>query len=435
MFESLKNKKLLILGCTINECNIVNAAKEMNVYTIVTDNHSDWSDSPAKYIADEAWDVSWSDIEKLTDLCKANHVDGVLAGYSEFKTNCAIQLSHRIGTPFYIEDEEQLKITRDKLLFKAECRKYGVPVAKDYYVTAEMKQEDIDAIEYPVIVKPADNAGSRGIKACYSKENIVDCLQYALSFSESNRVVVEELLQGQFVSLNYTIAERKVTLSAALEKYARMNGAGFGALPDAFLYPSKCLPILYQNYNENIMNLFKGMGLKNGAVGIQGFIKPNGDMVFFEMGYRIGGGNSFFYTDCINHVNNLKMLISYSLTGDMHSEELEKEDAYFKGKYACTLSLLSKDGVIGSMTEDESIQKHPNVIYTCFYHKLGTEIVTDGSQFPITYRCYMVGDSMDEIRDTVKYVQDNVKVCNQSGENMLYPAFDVKELIDYKEVV
>ena len=185
MFEDLKGKRLLILGATRDECEIVNAAREMNVYTITTDNHLNWDDAPAKKISDEAWNISWADISALKEKAEQRKVDGVIAGFSEFRTSCAIRLSRLLGTPFYIQDEDQLAITRDKLLFKSICRKYHVPVAKDYYVTSEMKQEDLDRIVYPVIVKPADNAGSRGIRFCSSKEDIVECIEYALSFSES----------------------------------------------------------------------------------------------------------------------------------------------------------------------------------------------------------------------------------------------------------
>ena len=57
--------KLLILGATYNEIDIIKCARNKGIYTIVTDNNLDWSKSPAKYIADEAWNISWSDIDTL----------------------------------------------------------------------------------------------------------------------------------------------------------------------------------------------------------------------------------------------------------------------------------------------------------------------------------------------------------------------------------
>ena len=146
VYSDLNGKRLLVLGAARTDSQIVSAAKELGVYTIVTDNHENWDEAPAKKIADEAWNISWSDLPALIKKAKDRRVDGVLAGYSEFRVNYAIKLSRALGTFFYVTDENQLLITRDKLLFKETCRKFDIPVAKDYFVTAEMKQEDLDKI-------------------------------------------------------------------------------------------------------------------------------------------------------------------------------------------------------------------------------------------------------------------------------------------------
>ena len=51
--------KLLVLGATYNEIVVIERAKAKGIYTIVTDNNTDYSKSPAKYVADEAWNISW----------------------------------------------------------------------------------------------------------------------------------------------------------------------------------------------------------------------------------------------------------------------------------------------------------------------------------------------------------------------------------------
>ncbi len=424
MFEDLKGKRLLILGCSEDECQIVQAAQEMGVYVITTDNHENWDDAPAKKIADEAWNISWADIDALKEKALERKVDGVIAGYSEFRTNCAIKLSRELGTSFYITDEAQLAVTRDKLLFKSECRQNGVPVAKDFYVTAEMKQSDLDAIEYPVIVKPTDNAGSRGISYCNSKEDIVKCIEYALSFSESRRVVVEELLTGHEVVAYYTIADGEAAFSSIFDKYARIEREGFNALMDAYVYPSNRIHQYLKEHDENVKKLVRKIGLQNGVISLQGFAQPDGSIVFFELGFRLGGTSAFHYTEHFNGVSHMRMLISHSLTGNMHPELLCKEDATFGGNYGCTFTLLSKDGVIGYQSGQEEVDAMPNVLHTCFYHKIGTEIRNNGSQFSKTFRAYIVGATLAEIQDTIRKIQSIVVVKNTEGEDMLYDNFD-----------
>ena len=75
MIQDLKGKKLLILAGAGVHSKVVRAAKEMGIYTIVTDY---LVDSPAKLIADESWMYSITDVDEIVERCKQNHVDGVI---------------------------------------------------------------------------------------------------------------------------------------------------------------------------------------------------------------------------------------------------------------------------------------------------------------------------------------------------------------------
>ena len=208
------------------------------------------------------------------------------------------------------------------------------------------------------------------------------------------------------------------------DKYARIEREGFNALMDAYVYPSNRLHQFITEHDENVKNLVLKIGLKNGVISLQGFAQPDGSIVFFELGFRLGGTSAFHYTEHFNGVSHMRMLISHSLTGNMHPEELTKEDATFKGNYGCTFTLLSKDGVISYKSGEEEVQAFPNVLHTCFYHKLGTVIKNNGSQFSKTFRAYIVGKNLAEVRATIRRIQAIVQVKNENGENMLFDPFD-----------
>ena len=110
MYEDLKGKKLLIVG-SYNESDMVEVAHEMGLYVIVVDNVLDRKVAHAKNVADEAWDISYTDIEAVAAKCREAGVDGVMAGYSEFRVCAACKLSKALGTPFYAT-EEQIELDR-----------------------------------------------------------------------------------------------------------------------------------------------------------------------------------------------------------------------------------------------------------------------------------------------------------------------------------
>ena len=178
-------KKILILGGNHIEKEIVLRAKELGYYTIVTDNHEDWSLSPAKQIADEGWNISWSDIDSLEDECIKRHVDGVLAGFSEFRVEAMIKLCNRLNLPCSL-NMHQLDVTRDKIMFKEICRKNHVPTVPEYSLD--------NVSSFPVIIKPVDRAGSIGINVAYNKTELKKYYQVALSLSPSKQVIIEDFI-------------------------------------------------------------------------------------------------------------------------------------------------------------------------------------------------------------------------------------------------
>ena len=131
MFEEARGKKLLIIGAETNIMHIVTQAKEMGVYTIVTERGSDYSTTSAKSIADEAWDIDYSDLETLVQQSQRVGINGVISGYSEGKVLYAARLSQLLQTPFYVTPE-QIELTRNKRHFKELCSEYGVPIPIDY---------------------------------------------------------------------------------------------------------------------------------------------------------------------------------------------------------------------------------------------------------------------------------------------------------------
>ncbi len=208
--DELKGKKLLILGAYNSEKEIVNVAKKMGVYTIVTDNNLDWDKAPAKKLADEAWNISWSDIELLKEKCIEEKVDGVLAGFDEFRIKLASKLSKEIGKPFYT-DGSKLDDILDKEKFKKACKECKIRVPKEYIYGDKN-------IEFPVIVKPCDTGGSSGITICYSKDEFDEAYNKAKEISRSGKILIEEYIRSDEVIFHLTVHNGNIDLSAMCDK-------------------------------------------------------------------------------------------------------------------------------------------------------------------------------------------------------------------------
>ena len=90
-------KKLIVLaGKPIGTVEIIQRAKELGYYTICTD-YLPKEESAGKRIADECWDVSTAEVNKIAELCKEHHIDGITTGVHEFNINRMLDICDLTG--------------------------------------------------------------------------------------------------------------------------------------------------------------------------------------------------------------------------------------------------------------------------------------------------------------------------------------------------
>ena len=423
MYDNLKGKKLLVVGSDETTANIVAAARELGVYVIAVDGKPVSVQTPAKNMADEAWDIDYSDTAAVGEKCLCAGVDGVLAGYSEFRVLAACEIANYIGTPFYAT-REQIDLTRDKRLFKDACQKYGINVPVDYCYAYPLSEEQIGEVRYPVIVKPADYGGRKGISVCYDRGELERGVELAYKLSKAGKVIVEDYIVGTEISAVYTISDGTVSLSCFNEKYLNAENGRTNGLCDLTVAPSNYYQLYLQTTDSRIRAFLEGIGAKDGVAFFQG-IAREADIYIFEMGYRLNGNNDYQAAEKYNDISYMKMLISHSLTGDM-GDDLGKDEPVYP-EYNCTFKLYAHAGTIGRLNYQElegceSIDS----IHECA--GVGARIVEDGSTQQMVLSFKFSAKTTGEIRDLLDYIQDNVCVEDANGKSMLFKRFDTKRI-------
>lgn len=401
-------KKILILGATTAENEIINAARDMGIYTIVTDSHTEWNQSPAKYVADEAWNVSWSDIEQLKKMCIEHNVDSCIAGFSEKRVKCAEQLSELMGFNFYANGAD-LDTVSDKLKFKEKCIASGITVPKAYN-----KNDDI---KYPVIIKPADNGGSKGITICHSKEDLTTSFVKAMENSDSGRVLIEQYIDADEIMVFYTVRDGKCKISAICDRIMQTFDSEITQLPIGYYYPSKYLSTFIENSDKKFQNLIKKLGIKNGLIAFQAFALDE-DFIPFDPTYRLDGTMSYHITENINNTNILRELIRYSIEGQMGKESFENENPIFD-KNAFQLPILLSKGTISKVVGMEKITTMENVIFVNVRKKNG-DICNKRADFSQIYcRIYMSFDDTNTLLETLGKIYNTIDVLDENGDSMI----------------
>lgn len=415
----VKGKKLLILGAYRTEIEIIKAARDMGIYTIVTDNHRDWEQAPAKYVADEAWNISWSDISELSKMCKQHKVDGCIAGFSEKRIQCAKDLSSLMNYTFYA-DGADLETICDKLKFKDACIKSGVTVAKSYRYN--------DDIVYPVIVKPADNGGSRGITICYTKEELDEAYKKAMQNSDSGRVLIEQYIKGDEIMVYYTVHNGQCTLSAMCDRIMQHFDSKITQLPIGYYYPSKYLSSFIQNSDEKFKKLIKNLGIKNGLIAFQAFAQNN-DFIPFDPTYRLDGTMAYHLTEHLNNSNVLKMMIRYSLMGDMGDDnEISYTERPDIDKIGFQLPILLTKGRISNIIGMEEIEKMNDTIFINTRMQVGDVCDKNADFSQIFCRIHMCVDNENELIQAIEKIYETIDILDENGKSMIIGRLDMQKL-------
>lgn len=431
MNRDIKNKKLLVLGGMLISCEIIHKAKEMGCYVVVAD-YNKVEDSPGKQIADEHFEISVTDVDAVVELIRREKIDGVIVGFNDMLLPYYADICRKSGLPAY-GTKEQFEIFTNKDRYKKICRQFNVPTVEEYYVDLNNFEATTEGIKYPVLVKPADNSGARGISICYSKDCLKKAIMNAKKYSYTGVILVERYLEGREVTVFWLFQEGRYYLTAIGNRHVKLNQDGVIPLPVGYTFPSSVIPEYIKNIENNCKRMFEKIGLKNGMMFMQCKVEGN-TCVVYDIGYRLTASLEYKILKQICDYDPLEMLIYFSLTGEMSSQNVgRKVDPYLGGKYAYNVSCLSAPGTIKEIRGIEEVLKMPGVIDAVIAHYPG-EVITEnmkGLLAQITVRIIGTVNGEKELYKVMKKIENTIRIISLEGNDMMLPGIEISDVTNY----
>lgn len=412
-------KTLLVLGSNVGAADIAAYAKENGARVIVADYYPP-EKSSAKRMADEHFLISTADLEHLSKLAEEHHVDGVLSGISEFNLLQAMALAEKHRLPFYCNRKQWDSIEK-KDEFRRLCEEYHVPCPKLYYTGGEPAEHDWDKIKFPAVLKPVDASASSGVHICSNADEMKSLVGDALNKSDSRHIIVEEFVVGEEFTAHYTIVHGKAALSCMDNRYpVAVHEGKVTTIPAARIYPCVYLEEYIRQVNPAMIRLCEGLGMETGILFIQGlYDEKKNRFHIFEAGLRSAGEAPYRFIDKINGQNAMRLLVDNALS-DEQGYALEAEDPYLKGKCCGVVSFVARGGKVGGIAGlEEAVAATPSVIEYESRYPVGS-IVPDGDTLrQLMIRFVMICDSREQMAKNVKYLNENITVVDDKGENMV----------------
>lgn len=409
----MKKKKVLILGANPETVSLIKRAKEMGLYTIVTDNNPK---AFAKVYADKAYDVNAVDVEELAEIAIKENVNGILVGVAESLLPAYYELCKKLNMPCY-STLDKFEVMINKEYFKNCCRNYGVPTIEEYSIDQKEK------IVYPIIVKPVDSCSSKGITICYNEEQLKTGIDYALEFSKAKKYIIERYMLGDEVISYYVIQDGNPIFVGMCDRYTYKQEDSV-QLPNSYIFPSRHIDSYLRHSDNQVKKMIRGIGLENGSIFFQCFVDEKGIVRTYEPGYRLNGAQEHLIVSKVSGIDALKMYINLSLTGKVADTNLEELANPKPIEVSCKLSPLIKTGIIDKIQGLDEIANLNDVVSINPSYNEGDVVDGYGTLKQIVCRFFIVSKSKRDLIDTIDKIYDLLKVENECGKDMLIGRFD-----------
>ena len=187
------NKSVLVFGCGELQQSIIGRARKMGLFVVGID---PCANAFCKDEVDAFELVGGRDFEGTCAVVEKYGINAIVTAATDKPLVMMARIAEKYGFPFFSVDTARW--STDKFQMKQRFLEGGVPCAKGHLVKSV---EETSEMVLPVIVKPRDNSGSRGVKLCRTKEELSSSISEALEYSKLDSVLVEEFIEGPEYSI------------------------------------------------------------------------------------------------------------------------------------------------------------------------------------------------------------------------------------------
>lgn len=332
-------KRLMILGGSRYALPAIKAAHNLGAYVITADYLP--NNIGHKY-SDEYCNVSIIEKDAVLKKAKELKIDGITSFACDPGVVTAAYVAEQMGLPS-CGSYESVCILQNKGKFRKFLADHGfhVPTAKSY-TSMEEALEEVDLFHWPVIVKPTDSAGSKGVHKVDQPEKLKAAIEYALSFSHSNEFIIED-----FITQHGFSSDTDSFSVNGMLKFVSFNSQRFDPkaenpyTPAAFSWPSSMSDEHQKELASELQRLLTLLGMRSSIYNIETREGTDGKAYIMECSPR-GGGNRL--AECLEYATGVK-LVENAVRMALGMEIVGVEQKPYNGCWAEIILHSDSDGV------------------------------------------------------------------------------------------
>lgn len=344
----MAQKRLMLLGGLRYLKPVIDAAHKQGYYVITADY---LPNNIAHKWSDEYCNVSIIDKEAVLREAQRLKIDGIMSFACDPGVVAASYVQNKLGLPSF-GPFESVEILQNKDKFRAFLTKNGfnVPQAKGFD-SVEAAMQEIYWYPWPVIVKPTDAAGSKGVTRVDKAEDLRPALEYAMEHSISGHIIVEEFIDKKGCSSDtdsMSVDGKLVFTSFCAQRFDAEATNPY--TPAAYSWPSTFTKEEEAYLASEIQRLITLLNLKTVVYNIEVRVAPNGKPYIMELTPR-GGGNRL--CEMLRYATGVDMItaITRAIVGDPILEPIEQKP--YNGHWAEIILHADESGIFDHLEISE----------------------------------------------------------------------------------
>ncbi len=345
-------KKLLLLGGSAQQVVAIEIAKRLGYDTVLCDY---LPDNPGQYHAAKFYLVSTIDKKAVLEVARKEKVDGVVAYASDPAAPTAAYVAEMLGLPGNPYESVEILCNKDR--FRAFLAEHGfcTPKAKGYSSIAEASSDlRAGVFRFPVIAKPVDSSGSKGVGRIDSPDEAEDKLLYAMSFSRGGRIIVEEFVE----KFGYQIAGDGLSVDGKLVFRYFANDHFNPRCVNPFVPISASFPYnmpkdVQDKIHNEIQRLLTALGMRSCTYNFDMRIDRDYNVYLMEVAPRDGGN---YIPDVIRHATGVDLVecaVKAAMGEQIELPEKVEPDGYWS--YFAVHSM--KEGILDQIIISDAAQR------------------------------------------------------------------------------
>lgn len=346
----MKQKKIMLLGGLRYLIPVIEAAHNQGYYVITCDY---LPDNIAHKYSDEYCNVSILDKEAVLAVASEKKIDGIISFAVDPGVITAAYVQEQMGLPAF-GPYESVCLLQNKDLFRKFLADNGfnVPKAKSF-TSIQEAMNGLDGFEWPLIVKPTDSAGSKGVKRIEKLEEIEDAFNYALEYSHNNRVIIEEFIEQVGCSSDsdcFSVNGELKFVSFSAQRFDKYASNPY--TPASFSWPSTMTKEQELYLTSELQRLLSLLKMNTTVYNVETRVGRNGKPYIMEVSPR-GGGNRL--AEMVRFVTGVD-LITNAVRAAVGDDVLDLEQKPYMGHWAEIILHSQSDGFFNGLEISDDIK-------------------------------------------------------------------------------